>query len=121
LHPEQASFHLFLSRVQLQQGELQGAVDTLEQGLARGRPDAEYLATAAALHQRLGDMAKSAARYRQALALDPSRGTWWLGLAIALERLPDPAEAAKAYTRALGAGLEPKLAAYARDRAEALR
>lgn len=121
LHPDNARFRFYLSRVRLQQGEAQGALAVLEEGLSQVQPDGDYLATAAALHQRLGNPVLSAERYQQALALDGRQGAWWLGLAIALEATGKGGDAAQAFRRALETGLDPKLAAYARERIEALR
>jgi len=68
-----------------------------------------------------GIVQQSAASYRQLVALRPGQATWQLGLAIALEQLDQPAEAARHYRLALqGSGLDDSARRFASERAAAL-
>ncbi|MBI5463263.1 MAG: tetratricopeptide repeat protein [Gammaproteobacteria bacterium] len=79
--------------------------------------DAEAQALLGALQQRRGNDAEAATAYRQALTRAPQRGTWWLGLAISLERSRQPAAALEAYRRALtDRALGDQVAGYVRGR-----
>ncbi len=73
------------------------------------------------VYQQTGQWQESAASYRQLVALGPGQATWQLGLAIALEQLDQPAEAARHYRLALqGSGLDDSARRFASERAAAL-
>lgn len=104
------------ARLLVEQGELDRAVAVAEAALpAAGRGKDHALL--GALHQRRRDHERAASHYRAALAQDPQRGAWWLGLAIALDGAGRGAEALGAYRRARqAAGLTPKTRSYAQQR-----
>jgi MSHA biogenesis protein MshN len=86
---------------------------------AAQQPD--YLAFMAAVAQRLARHEDSVRHYTAALALKPGRSAWWIGMAISLEALGRPQDAAQAYRTALaGNELNPDLMKYAQDRAAKL-
>ena len=80
-----------------------------------------YHALLAALRQQVGDWSGSAALYRQLVALQPQQAAWQLGLAIALEQLDQPIQAAERYRLAVrGQGLDGNARRFAAERAAAL-
>ncbi len=87
-------------------------IDAALEVLQRGRPpvgaDPEYYAFHAALLQRVGRHQAAVGLYQNALLAHPSRGVWWMGLAISLEALGSKQEAVRAYTKARKAGLPKK-------------
>jgi MSHA biogenesis protein MshN len=115
--PEHPWFPLGLARLEAARGEEVAAVETLVRGLERAIPDAEYHATLAALQLRLKRPADAAVQYLLALKLQSDQGSWWLGLALALEAQGKTDEAYTAYQRALVAGnLPQKLADFVQGR-----
>lgn len=97
------------------------ALPVLEAAVPANVGDGEYFALLAALYQRLGRYADSAAIYGEVLRAYPDRGVWWVGLGISLEAAGETARARDAYRRALtAAGLSSELRSYAEDRARAL-
>ncbi|WP_028241194.1 tetratricopeptide repeat protein [Stutzerimonas azotifigens] len=119
--PFDSELRALLARGQLQAGDGAGAIATLrEQAPALDR-DPSYFALQAAIHQQLGDWADSAALYQRLLQLSPDQAVWRLGLAIALEQLSRPRDAAAHYRLALrGQGLDDDTRRYAEARAAAL-
>ncbi len=87
-------------------------VETALQVLQGNRPpvgmDPEYYAFHAALLQRVGNHEAATDQYKNALLIHPSRGLWWMGLAISLEAMGHRQDAVRAYTKARKAGLAKK-------------
>ncbi len=83
--------------------------------------DSEYFALLAALQQRQQQYSDAANSYREALALDPRRGAWWMGLGISLEQMRRTDEAIAAYNSALrDRSLSDAISKYLRGRISAL-
>jgi len=121
LAPEHLPFRYSLARLYLEHGSAAQAEKLLEDARRAGHTDPELHAFLAALQQRGGRHAEAAKSYREALALRPEEGRWWLGLGISLEAQQEGASAQEAYRRALGSGrLAANLARYAEDRLKAL-
>jgi MSHA biogenesis protein MshN len=121
LVPEHLPFRYSLARLYLEHGSAAQAEKLLEDARRAGHTDPELHAFLAALQQRGGRHAEAAKSYREALALRPEEGRWWLGLGISLEAQQEGASAQEAYRRALGSGrLAANLARYAEDRLKAL-
>ncbi|WP_413586076.1 tetratricopeptide repeat protein [Aquipseudomonas alcaligenes] len=119
--PQDSELRLLLARAQLQAGDTRGAVATLEQNAPALVQEPTYHSLLAASYQQTGQWQQSAASYRQLVALRPGQATWQLGLAIALEQLDQPAEAARHYRLALqGSGLDDSARRFASERAAAL-
>ena len=119
--PQDSELRLLLARAQLQAGDTRGAVTTLEQNAPALVQEPTYHSLLAASYQQTGQWQQSAASYRQLVALRPGQATWQLGLAIALEQLDQPAEAARHYRLALqGSGLDDSARCFASERAAAL-
>ena len=119
--PHDLELRALLARGQLQAGDAQGAVATLRERAPQASEAPDYLALQAAIHQQLGEWAESAALYQRLVSLRPGEPVWRLGLAIALEQLDRPGEAASHYRLALrGQGLDGSTRRYAEDRLAAL-
>ena len=120
-HPQDSELRMLLARGQLQSGDQLGAITTLKGNLPPVQRDAAYHALLAALYQQVGEWGASADTYRRLVALRPPQATWQLGLAIALEQLDQPAQAARHYRLALqGQGLDADARRFATERAGAL-
>ncbi len=105
--PRDSELRLLLARARLQAGDIRGAIATLEQHAPALAQAPTYHALLAASYQQAGQWRESAELYRRMVALRPSQSTWQLGLARALERLGQPAEALQHYHMALrGLGLD---------------
>ena len=121
-YPLDVELRMLLARAQLQSGAMAAAVATLSQHAPALSTEPGYHALLAASYQQTRQWAQSAAVYRRLVALRPAQATWQLGLAIALEQLEQPAEAAKHYRLALqGQGLDESSRRFASERAGALK
>ena len=117
LQPGYGQFYLLQARLQLDDGQQQQALNTLEQGLARQSQGPDYLAFMAALYQREQAFEQSIAHYQRALSLQPAQAPWWMGLGISLEGAGKQTEARQAYREALDrGGLSPQLQEFVKQR-----
>src|SRR4029077_15226656 len=76
LNPHQAGFAMALARMQVERGDIPGAIDVLQKTApaAVGSPD--YLAFLAALLQRQSRHVEAVDHYQAALSLAPASGVW---------------------------------------------
>ena len=119
--PADSELRLLLGRAQLQAGDSQGAIATLERDAPPIVREPTYHALLAAAYQQIAQWRESAALYQRLSELRPQQATWQLGLAIALEQLDQPSAAAGHYRLALqGAGLDDSSRRFASERAAAL-
>ncbi len=119
--PEDSELRMLLGRAQLLGGDKAAALATLEEISPAVAANPGYHALLAALRQQVGDWSGSAALYRQLVALQPQQAAWQLGLAIALEQLDQPTQAAERYRLAVrGQGLVGNARRFAAERAAAL-
>ncbi len=116
--PGHSALARLLARLLAERGELEAAIATLRRALPGS--DAALYGLLGALEQRAGRAAQAAQAYRAALAREPRRAEWWVGLGIALEHLGRGEEAAEAYRRARGLGLAPALERFVGERLAAL-
>jgi MSHA biogenesis protein MshN len=107
LDPTQAGWATILARLQFEQGDAPGAVDTLARHAAHAGNDADYQGLHAYLLQKMQRSAEAAQRFRAALALRPNEGRWWFGLGLALESSGRGGEAKEAYAKAKEVGHLP--------------
>jgi MSHA biogenesis protein MshN len=121
-HPQDSELRMLLARAQLQTGAMPAAVATLQQHAPPLAREPGYHALLAASYQQTRQWSESAALYQQLVRLRPSQATWQLGLAIALEQVEQPNDAAKHYRLALeGQGLDAGSRSFAGERAAALQ
>jgi MSHA biogenesis protein MshN len=114
INPGNAVFASSLARILIEAKEYDGALKVLQGASAAGASSAEFQALAGAAYQRLGNHRQAMEAYQAALRIFPGSGSSWIGLAISLEALDHPLEAAEAYRRALATGtLTPDLRGYA--------
>lgn len=120
--PAQPQFASRLARLQLEDGDVRGAEQTLSKAAAAAAGNAEFRAFHAAVLQRLTLHQEAVAEYQAALRLAPQVGTWWMGLAISLEADGRTAEAREAYLRAQAtATLSTELAAFVEQKLRQLQ
>ena len=104
INPGNAVFASSLARILIEGKDYEGALKALQGASAAGASSAEYRAMSGAAYQRLGNHRAAMEAYQAALRLSPGAGSSWVGLAISLEALDHPLEAAEAYRRALATG-----------------
>ena len=105
LAPDQARYALVLARLQVETGDRQAGMATLESGLPQAGNDAEYHAFLAALLQREERHDAAVEHYLVALKGDPAMPNWLVGIGISLQALGKTADAAEAYARAQESGM----------------
>lgn len=111
LMPEQVSWAMALARIQVENGKLQDAWETLQRHLVHADRNAEYQGFAGVLLQRMQKPREAIYHYHVALQLKPAESRWWLGLGLALEADNRTAEAREAFQRARSTtGLTPQMA-----------
>ncbi len=116
---EPAPLAALLGRLLLERGEIARARDILRSHAPAMAEAPEYHLLLAASHRQAGDHAAAAEHYRALTGVLPRSGAAWVGLGASLESLEQPAEAAKAYNRALE-GDDDRAARFARQRLAAL-
>ncbi len=99
--PENSAWAMLLARLQVEAGDVAGAMETLDAALphAKNRPD--YHAFAGTVLQMQGRYREAIAHYEISVRLAPESGRWLTGLAISLEEEKRLPEAREAYQRAL--------------------
>ena len=122
INPSQTGFAMLLARIQVERGDLNGGLATLQKHGATADNNSDYLAFSAAILQRLARHKEAADIYQAVLRLQPGSGVWWMGLGISLQALKQPTEAAEAFRRARTAGtLSPELLAFVEQRIKQLQ
>jgi len=105
------------ARMLLDRGEKDAAVSMLRTHRPLPATDIVYDAFLAALLHQLGQYTEARDIYRKLLTVEPSTGSWWIGLAMSDESLGNRPEALSAFQRALRTqSLKIPLTRYARRR-----
>lgn len=104
LHPEHSQFAKLYSRVLLEEGKTQAALQVLETNRPLLIQDPEYYAILAAVYQQVGQYQFASAIYNQLVAIQPNSGIFWMGLGISLEADGNSGKAIQAYKRAKASG-----------------
>jgi MSHA biogenesis protein MshN len=113
LNPRQPHEAMVLARLQVERGDSDAAIRTLQSVNAYVGSDAGYLSFLAAVLQRASRHEEAATQYRKALALMPRNAIWLMGLGISLRAVGDTDRAKDAFKRAAETGtLSPELQAY---------
>lgn len=107
LDPAQPGWAMILARLQFEQGDAAGAIETLGRHAAHAQNDADYQGLFAYLLQKQQRPAEAAERFKAALALRPNEGRWWFGLGLAQEGAGRAGEAREAYLKAREIGNLP--------------
>jgi MSHA biogenesis protein MshN len=101
LNPRQPRHAMVLARLQVDRGEVPGAVNTLVGALPYVQSDPEYYAFLAALLQREGRHKETIDYYRAALRSSPGNALWLMGLGISLRATSQFADARESFERAI--------------------
>jgi MSHA biogenesis protein MshN len=101
INPRQPRHAMVLARLQVDRGEVTGAINTLVAALPYVQSDAEYYAFLAALLQREGRHRETVDYYRSALRISPGNGLWLMGLGISLRATSQFGDAREVFQRAL--------------------
>ncbi|MGV8893969.1 MAG: tetratricopeptide repeat protein [Burkholderiaceae bacterium] len=96
----QPGLAMILARLQVERGNLQPALETLQHTLPHAAGQADYQAFLAALLQREKHHQEATAHYAIALRQAPQNGLWWMGYGISLQAENRLAEAQDAFKRA---------------------
>jgi MSHA biogenesis protein MshN len=116
LDSAQPGWAMVLARLQVEQGRLGDAQDTMARHAAYGgERSADYQAFHALILQKLQRRQEAVEHFRAATVLRPNEGRWWYGLGLALEADQRPAEARDAFRQARDAGNLPAELAAAVD------
>lgn len=116
----QPELAMALARLQVERGDIDAAVATLERSQSAAPERADYHAFMAALLQRKGRHPEAIEQYRQALRLTAS-AAWQMGLGISLQAENRLQEAREAFGRAKAANtLSPELQAFVDQRLKQL-
>lgn len=122
LTKDYASLRLLRARAQLEQGNLNLAVATLNSQVPPVEDGVEYRITLATLLQQAGKTDESAGHWSELIEYDDNQPTWWLGLAMALDAGGRANSAVRAYAQAVTMpGLSESLVNYAKQRLQALQ
>jgi MSHA biogenesis protein MshN len=117
LFPEEPSFTLGLARLQVEAGDVGGAVELLEARQAGAHGDPQYHALLGALLLRVRRYDDAVQHYLVALRSDPANANWLVGAGVAFEGVGNTSDARAAYRRAEGsAGLNPESARFLAER-----
>jgi len=111
--PQEISLILLKARIELDEGKVRSAIQSLEKHSPEIIDHPEYYSLLAALYQRNNQAALSAKLYQQLIAIEPGNAIWWLGLAVSLDSLGKHLTAMHAYQQAdQSNGLTPTLKAF---------
>ncbi len=104
LTPNQSSWAISLARLQLDKGDIAGAIQTLERSRPYAENRADYAGFLGHLKSRTSEHADAAKYYMHAARLSPGEGRWWLGLGLALVAENRQTEATEAFRQAEATG-----------------
>jgi MSHA biogenesis protein MshN len=113
VNPRQPTLAMVLARLQVERGDLETAVITLDRVSSYAGTDANFLSFMAAVLQRAQRHEEAVVQYRNALALMPRNPVWLMGLGISLRELGESEQARQAFASAAAIGtLNPDLQAF---------
>ena len=101
INPRQPRHAMVLARLEVERGEVTGAINTMVGVLPYVQSDPDFHAFLAALLQREGRHREAADYYRTALRSVPGNGIWMMGLGISLRAANQSAEAREVFQRAI--------------------
>lgn len=113
LNPRQPRHAMVLARLEVERGELTGAVNTLVGALPYVGSDPDYYAFLAALLQRESRHKEAVDYFRIALQAVPGNAIWMMGMGMSLRATNQIAEAQEVFQRAAQSRqLNPELQAF---------
>ncbi|MDO6686845.1 MULTISPECIES: tetratricopeptide repeat protein [unclassified Agarivorans] len=112
LSPLRGSFRVMLARIFVQQENLPQAIYYLESAEPEVSGNVDYYAMLAGLAQNLNKQELALSAYQKLVKHEPSRARWWMGYAIANDKLTHYNEALAAYRQA---ELMGQLSSHSRD------
>lgn len=122
VNPRQPKLAMLLARLQVERGDLEIAVETLDRVSTYAGTDANFLSFRAAVLQRAQRHDEAVDQYRNALALMPRNPVWLMGLGISLRVLGEREQAQQAFASAAAIGtLNSDLQAYVERQQRELR
>ncbi len=101
INPRQPRHAMVLARLEVERGEVAGAINTMVGVLPYVQSDPDFHAFLAALLQREGRHREAVDYYRVALRGVPGNGVWMMGLGISLRAANQSAESRDAFQHAL--------------------
>lgn len=101
INPRQPRHAMVLARLEVERGDVTGAINTMVATLPYVQTDFDFYAFLAALLQREGRHREAVDYYRTALRGVPGNGVWMMGMAISLRASNQAAEAREAFASAL--------------------
>ena len=101
INPRQPRHAMVLARLEVERGEVTGAINTMVGALPYVQSDPDFHAFLAALLQREGRHREAVDYYRAALRGVPGNGVWTMGLGISLRAANQSAEARDTFQRAI--------------------
>lgn len=114
LRPNDPTLSRLLGHLLMGANQVESALEILRAATPPLAKDPEFHALLAAAEQRTGAHAMAAARYKSLLQLQPTNGSWLVGLGISLAALGDARSAARLFNQALDdRSLAEPLRAYA--------
>jgi MSHA biogenesis protein MshN len=112
-NPRQPRLAMVLARLEIERGEVTGAINTMVGVLPYVQSDADFYAFLAALLQREGRHREAVDYYRTALRNVHGNGVWMMGLGISLRASNQAAEARDAFASAIESKqLSPELQVF---------
>ena len=113
----QVGLAMIVARLQIDKGELEPALVTLQRSATYAGDRADYQSFLAALLQRAERHKDAVTHYLIAVRKAPQNGVWWMGLGISLQAESRDPEAQEAFGRAKASGsLSPELQAFVEQR-----
>ena len=112
-NPEQLPWAMNLARLQVETNDYAAAWETLNRSMSHAQQNADFLAFAGTVLQRINRHSEALMHYEAALRLRPQEARWWVGYGIALESAGRSRDAGEAFNRArnLG-GLSTEIQSY---------
>lgn len=101
LRPNDPTLARLLGHLLLGANQVESALEVLRAATPPVAKDTEFHALLAAAEQRTGAHAMAAARYKSLLQIQPTNGSWQVGLGISVAALGDARSAARLFNQAL--------------------
>lgn len=119
-YPNVEMWRLTAAKIFFKENELPGAFSYLEADLANA--SSEYYSMKGTLARQLKRFDKAETAYASLTKLEPNKGSWWLGHAIALDSQNKSELAINSYKQAIThAGISPTSMKFAQQRIESLQ